>query len=175
MKTFKEVRTMLSEALSKKMSDREVKALAKKYNMGKDEISDLLNDYSPAKSARPKAWLALNYPVRDGDYYFSFISDDEKKNTKFNSKLNDVIRKAAAGRKVTNPKKGMELIGQIWSAVSTEIKKYPKDLGWGDTMTRDEIYASIQHLVGVKEEIEEVLSEDKMRVGKRQKAPKYEV
>ena len=166
-------RESLSEALSKKISDAEARKIQKKYNLAMDQFQDLKNDYSPAKSARPRAWLALNYPVRDGDYYFSFVSDDEKKNTKFNSKLNDVMRKAADGRKVTDPKKGMELIGQIWSAVSTEIKKFPKDLGWGDTMTREEIYASILHLVGVKEEIEEIAI-DKMRIGKRQKAPKYE-
>jgi len=182
MKSFKEVRIMLSEAYSKNLSDKEIDQRIKKFGMNAKNFFgdldkarvDMKKDYSPKKTARPKVWVSLSYPVRDGDYYFAFISNDEKKNTKFNDKLNDVIRKAAAGRKVTDQRKGMELIGQIWSAVSTEIKKYPKDLGWGDTMTREEIYASILHLVGVKEEVEEVLSVDKMRVGKRQKAPKYE-
>jgi hypothetical protein len=166
---------VVSEALSKKISDKEVKVIAKKYNMGEDEISDLKNDYSPAKTPRPKAWLSLAYPVRDGDYYFAFISNDEKKNTKFNSKLNDVLRNVGRGRIVGGINKATDLANEIWDAVSKEVKKYPKDLGWNDTMTREEIWASIGHMIaapGFKEEIEEVTI-DKMRVGKRKKAPKW--
>lgn len=164
---------LISEALSKKISDREVKAVAKKYNMGEDEISDLKNDYSPAKTPRPKAWLSLSYPVRDGDYYFAFLANDEKKNTKFNSKLNDVLRNVGRGRIAGGANKAQDLTDEIWAAVSKEVKKFPKDLAWGDTMTREEIWASIQHMIGVREEIDEV-TVDKMRVGRRQKAPKYE-
>ena len=177
MKSFKEVRTMLSEALSKKISDREIKALQKKFgNFGEDELKDLLNDYSPAKSAMPKRWLALSYPVRDGDYYFAFVSDDEKKNTKFNSKLNDILRNVGRGRIVGGINKKQDLLKDVWAGVSKEVKKFPKDLGWGDTMTREEIYNSILHMIaypGFKESIDEVTI-DKMRVGKRMKAPKYE-
>lgn len=172
MKNFKELRETLSEALSKKLSNPEIKKVANKYNMDSAEIANLRNEYSPKKTPRPKAWLSLAYPVRDGDYYFAFVSNDEKKNTKFNSKLNDVLRNAAKGRKAGGANKATDLADEIWDAVSAEVKKFPRDLGWGDTMTREEIWASIAHLIGVREDIDEIAI-DKMRVGKRQKAPKW--
>ena len=167
--------SVISEALSKKLSDGEARKIQKKYNLNIDDYQDLKNDYSPKKTPRPKAWLSLAYPVRDGDYYFAFVSDDEKKNTKFNSKLNDVLRNVGRGRIVGGINKATELADEIWAAVSKEVKKYPKDLGWSDTMTREEIWASIGHMIaapGFKEEIEEVVI-DKMRIGKRKKAPKW--
>jgi len=163
---------VISEALSKKISDGEARKIQKKYNLAMDQFQDLKNDYSSAKSARPKAWISLDYPVRDGDYYFAFVSNDEKKNTKFNSKLNDVLKNVAKGRKAGGANKATDLADEIWDAVSAEIKKFPRDLGWNDTMTREEIWASIGHMIGVREEIEEVTI-DKMRVGKRKKAPKW--
>ena len=176
MKNFKEIReNLLSEALSKKISDGEARKIQKKYNLNLDDYQDLKGDYSPAKSARPKAWLSLAYPVRDGDYYFAFVSDDEKKNTKFNSKLNDVLRNVGRGRIVGGVNKAVDLADEIWKAVSAEIKKYPRDLGWNDTMTREEIWASIGHMIaapGFKEDIDEV-TVNKMRLGKRKKAPKW--
>ena len=171
MKSFKEIReSLLTEALSKKISDGEARKIQKKYNLNLDDYQDLKGDYSPAKSARPKAWLSLAYPVRDGDYYFAFVSDDEKKNTKYNSMLNDVLNKAlvASG----NLTKAVEKAEYIWKAASDAVRKYPKDLGWADTMTREEIWASIANLIGVREDLDEITI-DKMRVGKRQKAPKW--
>ena len=94
------------------------------------------------------------------------------RNTKFNSKLNDVLRNVGRGRIAGGANKATDLADEIWDAVSKEVKKYPKDLGWNDTMTREEIWASIAHMIGVREEIEEVVI-SKMRVGKRQKAPKW--
>ena len=174
MKNFKELRiNLISEGLSKKINDAEARKIQKKYNLAMDQFQDLKNDYSPAKTPRPKAWISLDYPVRDGDYYFAFVSNDEKKNTKFNSKLNDVLRNVGRGRIAGGANKATDLADEIWDAVSKEVKKYPKDLGWNDTMTREEIWASIAHMIGVKkEEIEEVFI-DGMRVGKRQKAPKW--
>lgn len=166
---------VISEALSKKISDAEARKIQKKYNLAMDQFQDLKNDYSPKKTPRPKAWISLDYPVRDGDYYFAFVSNDEKKNTKFNSKLNDVLRNVGRGRIVGGINKATDLADEIWDAVSKEVKKYPKDLGWNDTMTREEIWASIGHMIaapGFKEEIEEVFI-DKMRIGKRKKAPKW--
>jgi len=167
---------VISEALSKKISDAEARKIQKKYNLAMDQFQDLKNDYSPAKTPRPKAWISLNYPVRDGDYYFAFVSNNEKKNTQFNSKLNDILRDVGRGRIVGGVNKKQDLLKDVWSGVSKEVKKFPKDLGWGDTMTREEIYNSILHMIaypGFKESIDEV-TVDKMRVGRRQKAPKYE-
>ena len=160
----------LSEAMSKKISDREARAIQKKYNLSLDQMQDMKNDYSPAKSARPRAWLSLNYPVRDGDYYFAFISSSEKDNIKYNNLLNDVIKKAA--KEVPAGEKPTDKADYIWDKASDAVKKFPRALGWNDTMTREEIWASIGHLIGVREEIEEIAL-DKMRVGKRKKAPKW--
>ena len=184
MKSFKELRGMLSEAYSKNLSDKEIDQQIKKFgSKAKDFFGDLdkaradmKKDYSPKRTARPKAWTSLGYPVRDGDYYFAFISKDEKKNTKFNDKLNDILRNVGRGRIVGGVNKAKDLANEIWAAVSKEVKKFPRDLGWGDTMTRDEIYHSILHMIaypGVKEQNEEVAI-DKFRVGKRMKSPKYE-
>ena len=176
MKNFKELRiNLISEGLSKKINDAEARKIQKKYNLAMDQFQDLKNDYSPAKTPRPKAWISLDYPVRDGDYYFAFVSDDEKKNTKFNSKLNDVLRDVGRGRIAGGANKATDLADEIWDAVSKEVKKYPKDLGWNDTMTREEIWASIAHMIavpGFKENIDEVFI-DGMRIGKRKKAPKW--
>lgn len=161
---------VISEGLSKKLSNPEIKKLANKYQMGDAEIADLRNEYSPKKTARPKAWMSLGYPVRDGDYYFAFISSNEKDNVKFNNLLNDVIKKAA--KEVPAGEKPTEKADYIWDKASAAVKKFPRALGWNDTMTREEIWASIAHLIGVREEIEEVAI-DKMRIGKRQKAPKW--
>ena len=160
----------VNEAYSKKMSNPEIKKVANKYQMGDDEISDLKNEYSPKKTARPKAWLSLGYPVRDGDYYFAFISSSEKDNVKYNNILNDVIKKAA--KEVPAGEKATDKADYIWDKASAAVKKFPRALGWNDTMARDEIWASIGHLIGVREEIEEVAI-DKMRIGKRKKAPKW--
>ena len=161
---------VISEGLSKKLSNPEIKKLANKYKMGDAEIADLRNEYSPKKTARPKAWLSLGYPVRDGDYYFAFISSNEKDNVKFNNLLNDVIKKAA--KEVPAGEKPTEKADYIWDKASAAVKKFPRALGWNDTMAREEIWASIAHLIGVREEIEEVAI-GKMRIGKRKKAPKW--
>ena len=161
---------VISEGLSKKLSNPEIKKLANKYQMGDAEIADLRNEYSPKKTARPKAWMSLGYPVRDGDYYFAFISSNEKDNVKFNNLLNDVIKKAA--KEVPAGEKPTEKADYIWDKASAAVKKFPRALGWNDTMAREEIWASIAHLIGVREEIEEVAI-GKMRIGKRKKAPKW--
>ena len=161
---------VINEAMSKKISDAEARKIQKKYNLAMDQFQDLKNDYSPAKIARPKAWISLDYPVRNGDYYFAFISSSEKDNVKYNNLLNDVIKKAA--KEVPAGEKPTEKADYIWDKASAAVKKFPRALGWNDTMAREEIWASIGHLIGVREEIEE-LAIDKMRIGKRKKAPKW--
>ena len=161
---------VISEAMAKKISDKEARVIQKKYNLSLDQMQDLKKDYSPAKIARPKAWLSFGYPVRNGDYYFAFISSNEKENVKYNNLLNDVIKKAA--KEVPAGEKPTEKADYIWDKASAAVKKFPRALGWNDTMAREEIWASIGHLIGVREDIDEIAI-DKMRVGKRQKAPKW--
>ena len=188
MKTFKELReSFLTEGYSKNLSDREIDAQFKKFSKPEEFFGDLdkaraemKQDYSPSNSARPKAWNSLSYPVRDGDYYFAFISKNEKKNMKFNEKLNDYLQEAFKGMKLDMMKKRRskeEVREDLWEKASLEVQTYPRDLAYGDTMTREEIWASIGHMVGLNEDVQEmrgaVQTDAGIRLGKRKKAPKY--
>ena len=174
----------LTEAYSKNLSDKEIDKQFKFFGSEKkaqqffgdlDQArAELKQDYSPKNSARPNAWTSLRYPVRNGDYYFAFISDNMKKNMKFNEKLNDHLKETF--KALTLSKKDV-VRDVLWEKASLEVKTYPRDLGAGDTMTRDEIWASIGHMVGMNEDVQEMRNAMKtdagIRVGKRKKAPKY--
>ena len=94
---------------------------------------------------------------------------------KYNQMLNDALKQAFKGGKDEE---------YMWAVVSRELRTYPKSLGWNDTMTREEIYGAIQHLLGkIREEVvqKEFLGmfnrkdpHKGLRVGKRRKAPRYE-
>jgi len=185
MKKFKLLREQfLSEALSRKFNDKDVDKEFKSMRDPKGFYGDLdkareemKQDYHPGNSARPNVWTALRYPVRNGDYYFAFIDKNEKKNMKYNQMLNDALKQAFKG----GDKKSED---DLWLVVSNELRTYPKSLGWNDTMTREEIYGAIQHLLGkIREEVvqKEFLGmfnrkdpHKGLRVGKRRKAPRYE-
>ena len=170
--------SVLNEAYSKNLTDKDIDAQFKQFrdpeaffgNLDKAR-ADMKKDYSPKNSARPKVWTALRYPVRDGDYYFAFIDKNERKNMKYNDQLNDALKKA----KVGGDKKSVD---DMWLIASRELRTYPKSLGWNDTMTREEIYGAIQHLLGKISEskiIEKHISTKAgIMVGKRMKAPRYE-
>ena len=186
MKKFKQLREQfLSEALSRKFNDKDVD---KEFKNMKDPEGfygdldkareDMKKDYHPGNSARPKVWTALRYPVRNGDYYFAFIDKNEKKNMKYNQMMNDALKQAFKG----GDKKSED---DMWAVVSRELRTYPQSLGWNDTMTREELYGAIQHMLGkIREEAElnkEFLGmfnrkdpHKGLRVGKRRKAPRYE-
>ena len=186
MKKFKLLREQfLSEALSRKFNDKDVDKEFKSMRDPKGFYGDLdkareemKQDYHPGNSARPKVWTALRYPVRNGDYYFAFIDKNEKKNMKYNQMMNDALKQAFKG----GDKKSED---DMWAVASRELRTYPRSLGWNDTMTREEIYGAIQHLLGkIREEAElnkEFLGmfnrkdpHKGLRVGKRRKAPRYE-
>ena len=187
MKTFKELReSFLTEGYSKNLSDREIDAQFKKFSKPEEFFGDLdkaraemKQDYSPSNSARPKAWNSLSYPVRDGDYYFAFISKNEKKNMKFNDQMNDMLKNAL--REINKQNKAVrapEVRDLLWDKASEMVSKLPRDLGAGDTMTREEIWMSIGHMLGMNEDVKEMRDAMKTRagikVGRRAKAPKYE-
>lgn len=185
MMKFKQLREQfLSEALSRKFNDRDVDKEFKSMRDPKGFYGDLdkareemKQDYHPGNSARPKVWTALRYPVRNGDYYFAFIDKNEKKNMKYNQMLNDALKKA----KVGGDKKSED---DLWIIASNELRTYPRSLGWNDTMTREEVYGAIQHMLGkIREEV--VQKEffgmfnrkdphKGLRVGRRRKSPRYE-
>ena len=188
MKKFKLLREQfLSEALSRKINDRDVDKEFKSFGSIEKQKAfygdldkareEMKQNYSPKNSARPKVWTSLNYPVRNGDYYFAFIDKNEKKNMKYNQMMNDALKQAFKG----GDKKSED---DLWLVVSNELRTYPKSLGWNDTMTREELYGAIQHMLGkIREEV--VQKEffgmfnrkdphKGLRVGKRRKAPRYE-
>ena len=169
--------SVLNEAYSKNITDKEVDAQFKSmrdpegfYGDLDTARADMKKSYNPSNSARPKVWTSLSYPVRNGDYYFAFIDKNEKKNMKYNEKLNDALKAA----KVGGDKKSVD---DMWLVVSRELKTYPKSLGWNDTMTREEIYGAIQHMLGKIKESNVIENQIKTKagimVGKRMKAPKF--
>ena len=176
----------LNEAYSKNLSDREIDAQFKKFSKPEEFFGDLdkaraemKQDYSPANSARPKAWNSLSYPVRDGDYYFAFISKNEKKNMKFNEQMNDMLKDAL--KEINRQNKAIrapQVRDLLWDKASEMVSKLPRDLGAGDTMTREEIWMSIGHMLGMNEDVKEMRDAMKTRagikVGRRARAPKYE-
>ena len=186
MKKFKQLREQfLSEALSRKFNDKDVD---KEFKSMKDAGAfygdldkareEMKKDYHPGTSARPNVWTALRYPVRNGDYYFAFIDKSEKKNMKYNQMLNDALKTA----KVGGDKKSVD---DLWLVASNELRTYPTSLGWNDTMTREEIYGAIQHMLGkIREEVQQTKEffgmfnkkdpHKHLRVGKRKNAPRYE-
>jgi len=178
MKNFKDIReSYLIEGLSRRFNDRDVD---KEFKNMKDAGAfygdldkareEMKKDYHPGNSARPKVWTALRYPVRDGDYYFAFIDKNQKKNMKYNEKLNDALKAA----KVGGDKKSED---DLWLVASNELRTYPKSLGWNDTMTREEVYGAIQHMLGkIREDVSEVsaiMTPAGIKKGKRKMAPKF--
>ena len=153
---FKQLReTFLAEALSKPMTMRDVKRIEKKYNskMSQEEIDDYLeNNFDPSNSARPDAWLALGYPVRNGDYYFALIGDRKGKNIKDNQRMNDQLKKM---KKLYDDPDALYDNFMDWAYDNI------KNAGVGDTMVREEVWAACLHImkmrvatVYVKEELD---------------------
>ena len=133
--------SVLNEAMSKPMGMKDVRAIEKKYNekMSQAEIDDYLeNHFDPSNSARPDAWLALGYPVRSGDYYFALIGRNKATNIKNNQKMNDQLKKM---------KPIYDDPDALYDAFMDWNYKNIKNSGVGDTMTREEVWASVLHIM----------------------------
>jgi hypothetical protein len=176
MKNFKELRehALLSEAYSKAYSQRELDKLRKKYShIGDEEAADYLdNKYSPLRIANKKGWTAISYPVRDGDYYFALIDDNANQktvrdaNTAINIELKGLVE---TGRFKGDPD------GLYTTLMQWVYNNINKKFGYGDTMTREEIYSACKHALGGR--YEEVMTDEEvavndLRIGKRKLAPK---
>ena len=127
-------------AMSKKQS---LEDYAKAVGVTKQEqqwIVDNEDDFGHYhnNSALKKSWLSLSYPVYDGDYYFAFIGDNERENSKLNAEANRKLRQLA---------KSSKLNVQIFDEMSKlfDMTAY-SNVGAGDTMTRDELWRAIQHI-----------------------------
>ena len=202
-----------SRRINDKDVDREFADYLKASPPGMEKLSDfygdvdkareeMKQDFHPSNSARPNAWTALRYPVRDGDYYFAFISNNNKKNMKYNEALNDLLFDIKRnGVDASLPAKDIAE-DELWVLASRfvegkgdlghergnskmkkrkHIGKFPGDLGAGDTMTREEIWAACLHLSGklreskIKERFNKKMTKAGIMVGKRRSAPKFKL
>tara|TARA_R100000951_G_C2510158_1_gene140171 strand:- start:38 stop:472 length:435 start_codon:yes stop_codon:yes gene_type:complete len=93
-------------------------------------------------SALPESFLCLSYPVYDGDYYFSFIADSVRVNAQYNAKAN---------RKLRELSKTFLNADQIFDEMQDYFEMQFKDAGSGDTMTREELWASILDITSKRE------------------------
>jgi len=209
---FKQLReNFLTEAYSRHISDKDVdKEFAdyvKASPPGMEDLEDfygpdldkareeLKKDYHPGNSARPTVWTALRYPVRDGDYYFAFIHNNEKTNMKYNELLNDFMKDVKKNginsdypAKSVGPEEMFQAVGKYmvgYELGGRKAVKFPSRLGMADTMTREEIWGAAQHMYGkIREQVVQKEFFGKMfnrkdphaglRVGKRKKAPRFE-
>ena len=164
----------INEAYSKAFSKGELAKLRKKYSfIDDDEAEDYMSKFSPLKIGNRKGWTAISYPVRDGDYYFALIPNNNA-NEKAVRDANDAIntelkRLVGTGNFKGNPD------GLYTSLTQWVYNNINHQFGYGDTMTREEIYSACKHILGGKyEEVEvnEIVDVSDLRIGKRKKAPK---
>jgi hypothetical protein len=138
---FKQLREQyLTEGYAKKMSEKEIKAIEKKYGPMEDqERADYLDKrYSPSKIARGDSWLAISYPVKDGEYYFALLGN-QRQGKHWNDIMNAKLQSLA---KTTNdPDK---LYNDFYDWAESDV---PSRAGVGDTMTREEIWAACLHIL----------------------------
>lgn len=141
---FKQLREQyLTEGYAKRMSEREVKAIEKKYGPMEDqERADYLDkQYSPAKIARGDSWLAISYPVKDGEYYFALLGN-QAQGKKWNDTMNAKLQSLAKTHKDPD-----ELYDAFMNWAESDV---PSRAGVGDTMTREEIWAACLHILRKK-------------------------
>ena len=141
---FKQLREKyLTEGYSKRMSEREVKAIEKKYGPMEDqERADYLDkQYSPSKIARGDSWLAISYPVKDGEYYFALLGN-QAQGKKWNDIMNAKLQSLA--KTIKDPD---ELYDAFYTWAENDV---PSRAGVGDTMTREEIWAACLHILRKK-------------------------
>ena len=138
---FKQLREQyLTEGYAKRMSEKEIKAIEKKYGPMEDqERADYLDKrYSPSKIARGDSWLAISYPVKDGEYYFALLGN-QRQGKHWNDIMNAKLQSLA---KTTNdPDK---LYNDFYDWAESDV---PSRAGVGDTMTREEIWAACLHIL----------------------------
>ena len=141
---FKQLREQyLTEGYAKRMSEREVKAIEKKYGPMEDhERADYLDkQYSPSKIARGDSWLAISYPVKDGEYYFALLGN-QAQSKKWNDIMNQKLQSLAKTHKDPD-----ELYDVFMDWAESDV---PSRAGVGDTMTREEIWAACLHILRKK-------------------------
>lgn len=114
-----------------------LKVFAKQYRWNPKEEQWILDNDKDThyynNSALKNAWSSLSYPIYDGDYYFAFIHDKVRVNSKYNAEANRELRKYI--KSFLNPE-------EIYDKMYDYFKRY-KDAGSDDTMTREELWTAV--------------------------------
>ena len=146
MKKFKQLREQyLTEGYAKRMSEREVAAIEKKYGQKMDDMerADYLDKkYSPSKIARGESWLAISYPVKDGEYYFALLGNEKQA-----KHWNDIMNKKLQSLAKTHKGDPDELYDVFMDWAESDV---PSRAGVSDTMTREEIWGACLHILRKK-------------------------
>ena len=150
--------TKLTEAMSKQMT---LKQYANKIGIDAKEKQWIMDNEPDMVAYFPNdklkgSWNALSYPVRTGDYYFAFLTGDDDKRKKAasdaNMKMNDLLKSELATAKKLKfdgePYTEDMIASYLWNKVYAAFEKLPRNLGPGDTMTREELYRAINDITG---------------------------
>ena len=149
--------SMLDEAMSKQMT---VQQYANKVGIDAKEKQWILDNEKDIvvykDNSRTGGWSALGYPIRDNDYYFAFLGRDTEKGrtaaSRANMMMNNYLKaELAKARKLEfdgEPYTQDMIASHLWNFMSKEFDKLPRDLGAGDTMTREELYRAIYSITG---------------------------
>ena len=143
---FKQLREQyLTEGYSKRMTDKEVAAIEKKYGRKMDDLerADYLNKkWSPSKIARGESWLAISYPVKDGEYYFALMGNEKQA-----KHWNDIMNKKLQSLAKTHNGDPDALYDVFMDWAESDV---PERSGVNDTMTREEIWGACLHILRKK-------------------------
>lgn len=146
MKKFKQLREhLLTEGYSKRMTEKEVAAIEKKYGRKMDDLerADYLNKkWSPSKIARGESWLAISYPVKDGEYYFALMGNENQA-----THWNDIMNKKLQSLAKTHNGDPDALYDVFMDWAESDV---PSRAGVSDTMTREEIWGACLHILRKK-------------------------
>ena len=143
---FKQLREQyLTEGYSKRMTEKEVAAIEKKYGRKMDDLerADYLNKkWSPSKIARGESWLAISYPVKDGEYYFALMGNEKQA-----KHWNDIMNKKLQSLAKTHNGDPDALYDVFMDWAESDV---PERSGVNDTMTREEIWGACLHILRKK-------------------------
>ena len=115
-----------------------IEVFAKKVGINKKEQDWIVKNDKEShyfnNTPLKNSWLALGYPVYDGDYYFAFIHKNPRVNAQYNAKANRELRKYI---------KSSLSADQIYDEMENYFRMHCKNAGAGDTMTREELWNAI--------------------------------
>lgn len=135
---------------SRRMNFADIAELEELYNykMCDSEKQETLLLYSPKKLAYNNT-TGLSYPVKDGDYYFAFISDSEAENVQQNDDLNMLLHMQGGYHKKIGNDDVADLFETMERIMQRLNNRFPK-LGAEDSMSRENMWDACCHILGWK-------------------------